>query len=70
MSNNILQPYAADQCARLYRKFKGQSFPLGAIPADIKRASLRSNKIIERTISGEYRFTSRGVQVMRKRGLI
>jgi len=70
MSNNILQPYAADQCARLYKKYKGQSFPLGALPKDIKKASLKSNKVIERTMTGEYRFTLRGVQVMKKRGLI
>lgn len=69
MPNNLLQPYAADQCAKLWKKYKNGAFPLAAIPGDVKKSSLKSNGIITRT-EGGYKLTSRGIDIMRRRRLI
>ena len=69
MPNNLLQPYAADQCARLWRKYRNGAFPLAAIPGDVKKSSLKSNGIITRTPEG-YKLTQKGIGIMRRRGLI
>ena len=69
MPNNLLQPYAADQCAKLWKKYKNGAFPLAAIPGDVKKSSLKSNGIITRT-EGGYKLTPRGIDIMRRRRLI
>lgn len=69
MPNNLLQPYAADQCAKLWKKYKNSPFPLTAIPSDVKKSSLKSNGIITRT-EGGYKLTPRGIDIMRRRRLI
>ena len=70
MSNNYLQPYAADVCARLYKTKKGKPFSIEDLPHDVKKAALKNNQIIERVQGKEYKFTQRGINVMKRRGLI
>jgi len=73
MGNNILQPYAADACARLYKKKKDTPFSIKELPKDIKKSALKANQIIEKVGGARglnYRFTPKAVSVMKRRGLI
>ena len=73
MGNNLLQPYAADACARLYKRRSGEPFNINELPKDIKRSALKANQMIEKVggVRGTiYKFTPRAVGVMKRRGLI
>ena len=69
MPNNIIQAYPADALSKAYRKY-GQVFPGDALPSNIRISTLRSNLVVKRVGKNQWQITARGMQVLKKRGLI